>query len=249
METAERPAEPTLSEAARGGVGEMVRRFDPLDRAILEARLGLHGRRRQPLAEIAASLGVLPSRVRLVEGELGIRLRSADPAVVREYGEFLAAANRREAADDQARGIRPAVDRRRRPLDGEPIGFAGAGRRKRRAGLPNKAALAPILPGLTRTQVLVSDELYGLVSGAPAPPGMVAARLGVPAGEVRATDRLVRRLVAERADLLPSDDLVQDGPIDGPRAAEAAEAAEAEIVGVGELLLDQAGEPGHPTGA
>lgn len=216
---------PELSDGARAALGEAVRRFDPLDRAILEARLGLHGRRRQPLSEIAASFGILPTKVRLVEGELTFRLRSDDPALMREYVAFLVEMDGRAAADDEARGVRPSHDRRRRgavprPEASEDPADGGRGGGRARPDLPDKAALAPILPVLTRTQVLVSDELYGLVSGEPATPAIVAERLGVPAAEVRATDRLVRGLLAQRGGTSAADGS-KVGATEGDAEAEA----------------------------
>lgn len=197
-----RRTDPELSEGARAALGEAVRRFDPLDRAILEARLGLHGRRRQALPDIAASFGILATKVRLVEGELTSRLRSGDAALMREYVDFLVDADGGEAAENEVRGIRPGQDRPGRGAEPRRAASADPGQRERRGGAarperPSKAALAPILPLLTRTQVLISDELYGLVSGEATPPATVAERLGVAPAEVRATDRLVRGLLTQ----------------------------------------------------
>lgn len=216
METEHGPTEPELSAAGRPELEDEVRRFDPLDRAILEARLGLHGRRRQPLAQVAASFGVLPIKVRLVEAELTLRLRYADPALTRTLVGFLAEADRLEAAEQEARGIRPPVDRRRGHDSGADGPGATGSRRRGEAAVPDKATLAAILPMLTRSQVLISDELYGLVSGLSAPPALVAERLGVSAAEVRATDRLVRRLLAEQGTAPPAAPVERRDPTPEP---------------------------------
>jgi hypothetical protein len=204
MEADDRFPRPELSEASRRMLGEAVRRFDPLDRAILEARLGLHGRRRQSLAETTASFGILPTKIRRVEADLIHRLRAAGPGVARDLVEFLTACDRRDAATDAARGILPSASRRRRgarpsaPTAGSTAPAPRGARRRRSPAFPDKEALAPILPGLSRAQILVADELYGLVSGVPADPAVAAVRLSLPEGEVRRIDRLVRRLVAAR---------------------------------------------------
>ncbi|MDP9366017.1 MAG: hypothetical protein M3Q10_17670 [Chloroflexota bacterium] len=206
MKTDERSLESSPTEGLRRALGEVVRRFDPLDRAILEARLGLHGRRRQSLTDTATTFGVLPTKIRRVEAELGARLRVSEPGVAHHCAEVLLEADRRDAVADASPGVPPAIGRRGRgarrsaPVDVPRLTDPGRERGGRSPDLPDKEALAPILPGLTRTQILVADELYGLVSGAPAAPADAAARLGLREGEVRRIDRLVRRLVAARRD-------------------------------------------------
>lgn len=212
METEQRQTVPNLSEYDQATLGEAVRHFDPLDRAILEARLGLNGRRRQPLSDVAASFGVLPTKVRLVDDGLVRRIGVANRALMQVLIAFLGEADRLESMEQAARGIAPPVDRRR-ARDTVINGPSFATRRRRRESVvPDKAALAAILPTLTRTQVLVSDELYGLVSGSPMSLEVVSERLGVPLGEVRSTDRLVRRLLAERCDPPGADRAVRPHP-------------------------------------
>jgi len=204
MEADDRFPHPELSEASRRALGEAVRRFDPLDRAILEARLGLHGRRRHSLGEAAAAFGILPTKIRRVEGDLIQRLRAAGPGPARDLVEFLTLCDRRDAATDAAHGIQPPASRRKRavrsaaPAAGSAASAPRGARRRRAPAFPDKEALAPILPGLTRAQILVADELYGLISGVPADPAVAAVRLSLPEREVRRIDRLVRRLVAAR---------------------------------------------------
>ena len=205
MKTDDQSLESSPSEGLRRALGDVVRRFDPLDRAILEARLGLHGRRRQSLTDIAATFGVLPTKIRRVEAELGARLRVSEPGVAHHCAAVLLEADRQDAVADEGSGVlhrtgrRGGGARRSGSVDVPSLAARGRERGRRSPDFPDKEALAPILPGLTRTQILVADQLYGLVSGVPVSPAAAAARLGLREGEVRRIDRLVRRLLAARA--------------------------------------------------
>ena len=72
---------------------------------------------------------------------------------------------------------------------------------------------------MTRTQVLIVVELYGLISGEAAPPSAVAQQLAVPEGEVRRVDREVRGRLKKQAASNPATN-PDAAPRESPRGGD-----------------------------